>query len=893
MKQRKNRPPILANWLASKFINEALLEELFGDLKEIYEDRIATKGKFYAKCMYWVDTFHLLIGFGSPQLFKNKPAIMYEHYLNIASRNLMKNKWYSLVNIGGLTVGMGVCLLIFQYTYFELSYDKFHDNFQNTYRIITDKTQNDVDDVFASTTYGIGPTGKETIHEIKEYVRMTPQFGGTIVTNPDKNESFSERNIFYVDTTFLQVFNFPLKLGSKESVFDGMYNIVITQKMAEKYFGAENPMGKPLNLSSKGEGLAVGNYIVSGVLEDLPINSHLQFDFLLSMENYMKLGWWGQIRERDNGWKKSRFVTYITLEESANLDLVHKKLNHLTALYRSEITARENIVEKVRLQPIADVHLKPESYMHSGYVTNYGNIKNVEFFLIIAFFILFIAWVNYINLSTARSMHRAKEVGIRKSIGAFRKQLISQFMMESILVNLTAALLAIGLAFSSLPILSGIIGKELELNILQIPMFWGWFSMVIIFGSLLSGLYPAFVLSSFKPISMLGANKTSRAGNTNLRRGLIVFQFLTSLLLISGTYLVHKQITFMKRQDLGLDIEKVMVFNGPERFLDRSTLEAFTTEVARHHSISGVAASGSLPGDGWSKWNLHKPGETITEGQFATPLGVSLNFPEVYDLEFLAGSSFVQSMSNEDYVVIINEEAVRTFGFGSPENAIRKTLIKPGKETEEYKIIGVVKNFHWLSLREPYGPCLFVLSVEGAGFSYFSFKTNLSDIQESLTHIEKTYKSFFPVDVFDYFFLEDEFNRQYQADLQFGNLFLAFAALAIFIACIGLFALVSFSATSRIKEIGIRKVLGASVNNLMMLLSSEYLMLISIAVVLAIPAILYWGKAWLENYAFRIDIEFDLFIIPALVLVLASIITVSYRTYATAKANPVDSLRKE
>ncbi|MDN5211340.1 ABC transporter permease [Fulvivirgaceae bacterium BMA12] len=893
----KPKPPALANWLASKFINKALLEEFFGDLEEIYKDRIAVKGKFYAKCMYWVDTLHLMIGFTSFNLFKtqNNHTVMYKHYLLISGRNLLRNKVYSFINILGLAVGMGVCLTISQYVYFEWSFDRFHDNFQNTYRIVTNEIQGDEDHVYATSTFAIGPSAKETIPEIKQFVRIV--MVGATVAGPDSIRPLNKEflHMLFVDNTFLQVFDFPLKLGNKESVFDEKFNIVITEKTAHKYFGADDPIGKTLTVG--GKWTTERNYTVSGVLEDLPINSHLQFEFLMPMESRPGAAI-GSYTNSD-AWEWDNIVTYVTIDEAADLEAVSKKLDRFIIQNRGKRNTHHHVVEKAVLQPIMDIHLKSGSLLHDYLVTSKGNIQNVRIFSVIALFILLIAWVNYINLSTARSMHRAKEVGIRKSIGAFRKQLIIQFMTEAVLINLTAALLAISIAFSALPILSGIVGRELSLSFLQMPVFWVSFSSVILLGSLLSGLYPAFVLSAFKPVNMLGSGKVVRSGSINLRRGLIVFQFLISLLLIAGTYLVYKQVTFMKNKELGIDMEKILVLKGPRVNLDeanlKSIMQAFKTKAAGYHSISDVTSSATVPGGravyGYN--SFRKLGEPATQNQDGNLIWGGLNFPEVYDFEFLAGSSFTPEMSNGDGVVIINEEAVRVFGLGSPENAIQETLvrIKGNDVLRRYRVIGVVKNFHWHSLKDGHIPYIFSFSP---GVKHFiSFKMNLSNIPESLAHIEKTYKSFFPGNPFDYFFLDDAFNKQYQADVQFGNLFLAFTTLAIFIACIGLFALVSYSATLRIKEIGIRKVLGAGIANLMILLSKEYLVLLSIATVLAFPAILYWGGSWLENYAFRIDIGFDLFVIPASVLALASIITVSYRTYATAKANPVDSLRKE
>ena len=884
---KKKKTPALANWLASKFINEGLLEEFFGDLKEIYEDRISTKGRFYAKLMYWVDVLHLVIGFTSFNLFKgqNNPTIMHKHYLIIAIRNLARTKVYSIINILSLAVGMGVCLTICQYIYFELSYDQFHINNKNIYRIITEESNGELNKTYPKTAYALGVSAVKEIPEITQYVRKERCNRGAIVTNPVNRNIFHEEvnDLLFVDKSFFQVFNFPLKQGNREALFEDKYSIVITQNAARKYFGLDDPIGKTLNINGPP---SPGDYTVTGVLEDLPLNSHMQFDFLMPMENYLEYGWGGAVKKQD-GWNGFEVVTYLTLDESADPDLVCKKLNRLVDQHKQEGSTSH---EKVILQPVADIYMKSDIYSDAGYLNSTGNMQNIRIFSLISFFILFIAWVNYINLSTAQSMQRIKEVGVRKAIGAFRMQLIGQFIFESVLVNLISAILSIGLAYLALPVLNGIIGKEFGLSMLQDPMFWIWFSSIILLGSLLSGLYPAFVLSSFKPISMLGLNKASGIGSVNLRRGLIVFQFLTSLLLTAGTYLVYRQTTFMKNQELNIDIEKIMVLRTQQINLDEkeatANFQSFRNEIIDHHAISAITSSRVTPGQfGVNSYRTSEQSENSTP--YTRSIFAGLYFPETYGLKFIAGNTFTEDRQEGE--AIINEASLRAFGFESPENAIHQKLFTGDRQIT---IVGVVENFDWHSLKESYTP--YVIEVINLrSHPYISVRMNMNNIPEQLAHIEAAFHSFFPDQPFDYFFADDAFNRLYQSEVQFGKIFFSFTTLAVFIACIGLFALASYSAALRVKEFGIRKVLGASTNNLMMLLSREHLALISIAVILSIPAILYWAKMWLENYALRIEIGIDLFIIPALVLVFVSFLAVSHRTYSTAKTNPAESLRKE
>ncbi|RKN77969.1 ABC transporter permease [Ulvibacterium marinum] len=908
MRQKEeNNTPALANWLASKFLKKTQHEEFLGDLEEIYRERVSRNGKFYARMKYWLDMFHILIGFSVLNPFKTDSA-MYGHYLIIAKRNLWRNKVYSAINIFGLATGMGICLLICQYVYFESGYDKFHRNFENIFRVLIHENRNGTDQGTSPyATYMFGEAAKDEIPEIEDFVRVLKANESAVVSHPRSGRPVNENasNFLFADESFLEVFDFPLKSGAKESALNGMGSIVITQKTSEKYFGSDDPIGSTLEING---GNLPGNYIVTGVLKELPLNSQFQFDFLLPLENFWKNGNGGSVN-RYGGWIREMFATYFTISESGDVPLISSKLDELFLKYRGRENADQQVVEKTRLQPIGDVHLKSESYASIDFVSNKGSLKDVRIFSLVAFFVLFIAWVNYINLSTARSMQRAREVGVRKSIGAFRRQLIGQFLVESTLINIVAAFLAIGIAFLALPLLGRIVGKELQLSLLWIPMFWGIFFAIVLIGSFLSGLYPAFILSGFKPISMLGTAKTVQAGNTTLRKGLITFQFLTSLILISGTYLVYKQITYMKNQELGMNIEKVLVLKGPKIIKDspkvidgtdmnqirafnefsRSTFRTFRDEVSTDRSISKVAGSYSLPGrvDFIPISDNRKLGLPESAGRYGRLAFASLDFLETFGFELMAGSTFTKEMSEEEYV-IINEEAVRSFGFGSARDAVGEKLISGGIPVT---VIGVVKDFHWESLREPDAPYIF--SFTDSTPPYISFRMDLSDIHASLEHIERVYDLFYPGNPFDYFFLEEDFNRQYQADVRFGNLFLAFTILGILIACIGLFALVSYSATLRMKEIGVRKVLGAGTGNLMMLLSKEYLVLLLWATVLAIPIILYTSKEWLEGYAFRTSIGFDLLLIPASILLVISIVTVSRQTYSAATLNPVKALKMD
>lgn len=521
-------------------------------------------------------------------------------------------------------------------------------------------------------------------------------------------------------------------------------------------------------------------------------------------------------------------------------------------------------------------------------------MQNVYFFSIIAIFILLMAWVNYLNLSTAQSLNRAKEVDVRKYMGAMKKQLIIQFLVESAIINFIAAILAILIAIVMLPVLNQIIGKEIEFSLLQNMGFWSSFFGIIIIGSLVSSLYPAFLMSSVKPVGITSIGNLTHSGKFSLKKGLVVFQFMISFLLISGTYLVYKQISFMRNKDLGIDMEQILVLTGPRVILESiangqtlsSSYDSFKSLLTSHHSISSVSATSTVPSKGYAFSvdirRFGSPEDSNIEGNLVL---ADTDFINTFGFEFLSVAEIPKTIPEWTYA-FINEEAIDAFELSSPDEAL-------GDELQflsyRVKILGVLKNVHWGSLKEVSPPTLFILDNEYR--AYYSIKMSLNDVPTTLSHIEKSFKTAFPEDSFEYFFLDDSFNNQYQSDLQFQNLFLTFSILAIFIACLGLFALVSFSANLKVKEIGVRKVLGANMGSLMMLLSKEYMVLLGIATMLAIPFVIFGSNSWLKNYAYRIDVGIELIIIPAFFLFLIATITVSYRIVMASNANPKDSLK--
>lgn len=886
-----HKPPKFFLKLFRWYCDPRLVKPIEGDLMELYDERVKAKGKQKANWLFIRDVLLLIRkdiirpAEGSREL---NAYGLFKHNLKTGSRSLIRDKAYTTINVLGLAIGMAVCLSIFQYVYFQLNYDTFHFDHENTYRVIIRETNSNTQEAYPDGIgYGFGLAAAREVPGVKKAVRKGRVNITAAVTNPENKKVFYEEvnDLLFVDHSFFEMFNFPLIRGNKASLFADDYNIVITEKAARKYFGREDPMGKTLVISGPP---SPGKYTVSGVLQDPPLNGHLQFDFLMPLNNYLQYGWGGAVK-RQSDWTGFEVVTYLTLDELADLSNVVEKLNTLIARNTQELEIKKEVV----LQPIADIYLKSGSLAYPGYINETGDIQNILILCAISFLIILIAWTNYINLATSQSLKRAKEVGIRKTLGARRKNLISQFILESLLMNAFAAVLAIGFAFLLLPVLNEFIGKELKLSLLYLPNSWIGFLSVVLMGGLLAGTYPAFILSNFRPINAL-KNKVATAGNVSLKKGLIVFQFLASLLLISATYLVYRQVTFLKDQELNTNLETVLLLKGPSVVENQKkgmqTFNVFQEELAKNHKIETVCGSARAPGEFWIGGKLRNLNTPVSEAPHSRGFGVTRNFDKTYGLVFLAGGGFTKAMLDKS-VCIINESALATYDFESAEEAMNQTLFDDDGGQPQ-TIVGVVKDFHWHSLREDHQPYVLNLFEERMPAN-ISIKLNASSLKETLTHIETNFKMFFPGNPFEYSFADKRFNQQYQAEQQFAKLFFFFSTLAIFIGCVGLFALVSYSVNSKVKEIGIRKVLGASVDNIVMLLSRDYFQLIFIAIGIAIPVVWIGGKAWLDHYANRISIGVDILVVPAIVLVFIAILTVSYRTIRSASANPVESLRDE
>lgn len=816
---------------------------------------------------------------------------MFKNYLRTAVRNLARKKGYSFINIAGLTIGLASCLIIFQFVVFEYSFDGFHEHEDDIYRVLQaiPLQAEPFEAGGAYTPYGLGPALEEDVPEVRHVTRVHPD-GAAIVSNPARAEMvFEEGQTYYVDRAFLQMFTFPLTAGSIETALQPG-TILLSESTAEKYFPSSNPIGQPLRVTGQVE----GEYRVAGIFEDVPTNSHLAFDLLLPMEDLIRESY---DDEPEGGWSWNNFSTYVQLRSDANVPAVEQKMTDAYEARRGEELRQQG--RKVRLwaQPLEDIHLNAEIVGPANEVM--GSYRTVYFFTVIGLVTLLIALVNYVNLATARALDRAREVGVRKAIGAQRRQLLTQFLSESAFTNLIAAVFAVVFAVVFTPVVNNLADTELTGALWTNAWFWVAFIVTFSVATLLAGLYPAFVLSSFKPVSVLKARTRSVGGQLWLRRGLVVLQFAASVVLIGGTAVVYDQLTYMRRMDLGLDLDQVLTVTGPSVLpegTDQAT--AMSTFVERLRSLPDVrqvATSTSLPGQGFN-WNgasvrrAEDPPASVIRG---VATYVDTSFAALYGLELVAGRGFEDitappsDSSDAPWSVIANETAVRTLGFKSPSEAVGHALDIGGNDAV---IAGVYKDFKWTSAHQPQQNIFFGRFDAGRRVS---LRIAAADISSTISTIENVFESQFPGNVFQYEFLDEAFDQQYQNDERFATLFTLFAGLAIAIACLGLFGLASFTTQQRTKEIGVRKVLGATPSGLVGMLAKDFLKLVVVAVVIALPLAYLLMQRWLEQFAYRIDVEPGLFAVVGAATMLLALLTVAYQSIRAAMTDPAQSLRME
>jgi putative ABC transport system permease protein len=803
---------------------------------------------------------------------------MLTNFFTVAFRNLFKHKTFSFINIFGLAIGMAAGLLIFQYVRFELSYDKFEANSPNIYRIETDRyNEGKLSTQWAAGTAGIGPLVKDNLPEVTNLARI--RTAQAVMSYQDKE--FREEKMLYVNEGFLPMFGYPALKGSVTDALKNIDQVVLTTSTARKYFGDADPIGKTILMDKKEP------FKVIAVIPDPPANTHLKFNMLLSFATFQKF-----VNDpTTTQWYWDGFFAYIQVRPGTDPQTLEKKINDLSNKTWGEAMkkTKEGIV--FLLQPLASIHL---SANHMAEAEVNGDGKAITFLLIISVFIIVIAWINYINLATARSIERAKEVGIRKTLGSLRRQLIGQFLFESLLINILATILAIGLIAACLPVFNAVAGKHMNLSLLATSGFWSTLAIIFVTGTLLSGIYPAFVLSSFKPITVLKGKLTTSSHGSFLRQALVVGQFAASVLLMVGTFTVYRQLRFMQQQDLGVKIDQTLVLKGPN-VLDSTydnKLSGFRDEILRIPGINYITSSTEVPGQkvGWNAGGIAEVGADGSKARQYRVIGIDYDFVKAFDMKIIAGRNFSRDFRSDTGAVLYNEAAIKNMGFRSPQEVLNKRINFWGKQ---YTIVGIVSNHHQESLREAYDAHIFRLIPDANTYYSLKLSSNRNAYEGIIAAVKTQFRSFFPGNPFEYFYLEDHYAEQYQGDRQFGRTFSLFAGLAIFVSCLGLLGLASFVTTQRTKEIGIRKISGAGAGNILALLTKDFLRPILISFLIATPLTWFVLEKWLDNYAFRISLTPWLFIGPAILILLVALLTITTQTLRAANANPVRSLRSE
>lgn len=806
---------------------------------------------------------------------------MLKNYLKVAVRNLWKNKGYSAINILGLAVGLATCLLIVLYVWDELGYDRYNTKAERIYRV-------DGDIKFGGNHFILAvasdPTAAALLHDypqVEQAVRFRG-YGGFRVTKD--NESLQEKRVIYTDASLFDVFTLPVLNGDPKTALKEPNSVVITETTARRYFNSTDVVGKNLLVND------TANVKITAVIKDLPVQSHFNFDFFVSLA--------GVTEARQNDWLSNNFNTYIVLKKGADPKALEAQFDAMVNKYvgpqakqilniSMEDLKKDGNYVRYTLTPLLDIHL------HSNKTAELGansNIQYVYIFSIIALFILLIACVNFMNLATARSSNRAKEVGVRKVLGSLRSNLIGQFLSESMLISFVSLVLALLLVVVLLPWFNNLAGKQINIGLFGNPWLISSLIALVAVVGLLAGSYPAFFLSAFSPIQVLKGKLGAGFKNSWLRSSLVVFQFTISIILIISTTVIYRQLNYIRNKNLGFQREQVLVLQNTDAL--RKNAGAFKEELLKMPGVENITMTGYLPTNDWRSDNPLFPDPANTKNALSTQVWrVDENYIPTLGMKMLQGRNFSKAFPTDSTGLVINEAAAKLLAFKDPVNkALWYLKDFPDKTMSRLHIIGVVKDFNFNSLRQQVTPLVLMLSPQSG---CMALRINTKNIPGLLAQIEHTWQAMASGRRFSYSFMDDDFNKQYNAEQRTGKIFISFAMLAILIACLGLFGLITYAAEQRIKEIGIRKVLGASVGNIVGMLSADFLKLVMLSGLLAFPFAWWAMNKWLKDFAYRIDIGWWVFVAAGAIAVLIALTTVSFRAIQAALANPVKSLRSE
>jgi len=809
---------------------------------------------------------------------------MLRNYLKIAIRNLWKNKTFSFINIAGLAIGLSCFLLIALYVLDELSFDKYNANADRIYRINSDIRFGGADLHMPVSSDMMGPVLKKDYPQIEQYTRLYTFNGDKLVKKG--NDYISEGHVAHADSTFFDVFTFPAIEGDTRTALNEPNTVVLTESMAKKYFNSVHALGKNIEIKDEKSPL----YKVTAVIKDMPENSHFRFDFLFSMKNVDYN--WGQFTSHN-------FYTYLLLKKGTDYKAFEKNFDQYIDKYvlpEAKQFMNINSMDEFKkagnslvytLMPLTKIHLHSNRPYE---LTASGNIQYVYIFSAVALFILIIACINFMNLTTARSANRAREVGIRKVLGTDKGQLINQFLFESTSMVIFSLLIAIVGVWLVLPLFNDVAAKQMTASSLFTPYTLPLLIALPFVVGLMAGAYPAFFLSAFRPIEVLKGKLKLGTKSGSLRSVLVVIQFATSIILIIGTVVVYRQLHYIQSRNLGFNKDQVLIVNGVGALNNNMT--AFKNDVLQLPGVSSGTLGGYLP-----VTNSYRSDNTFsTEAVMTTKTGfdmqnwlIDYDYIKTMGMEIIKGRNFSRDFGSDSSAIIINETTAKIIGYKDP---IGKQLFRSvdNGRIKPFTIIGVVRNFNFETLHHEVGPLSFLLST-GGGLA--SFKITTADINQLVAQVESKWKSMAPGLPFSYRFLDDSFNEMYRSEQRVGKIALVFSVLAILIACLGLFGLATFIAEQRTKEIGIRKVLGASVQGIVQMLSKDFMRLVAVSFVIAAPTAWYFMHKWLQDFAYRINISWWIFVAAGLAALLIALVTVSFQAIRAAITNPVKSLRTE
>ena len=794
---------------------------------------------------------------------------------------MKRHKGYSFINIAGLAIGMACCILILLYVADELSYDRFHKNKDRIYRVNAISSIGTTSRRYATVPPALAPGLADSIPEIEAFTRLmeTPSLRGRIDDN-----SIEITDCFFVDSAFFNIFTHEFIAGAPESVFENPDSIVITEETADRLFGDESPMGKIIDL---GESRVVQ---IRGVIKNVPNNSHIHFNGLLPLSFIRDES--GNPVDFSEAAYFCEWYAYLLIRESTHYGDVERKIMETVEEKWGDLYREKGTTRQYPLQNIKDLHLRSTSEYEQG---NPGDINTVYLFSSIALFVLFIACFNFINLSTARSTNRAREVGMRKVIGSQKNQIVRQFLSESIIMSIVGLVIGIMLVQLALPSFNRLAGKEFDSsNLMSSTVLLGLLGIIIVTG-IIAGSFPAFILSAFDPITVLKGKLSSTSNNITLRKILVVFQFSISIFMIVGILVIIRQLDYIKNINLGFDKEQMVVipfFGNRQNEEGAGRHEALRNKMLQNSSILSASFSIDRPGGDLGYDAFLPEGKSNDETLRAMRYWVDHNFIKTYGMEVVKGRDFSESFSTDaDQALIINEKAAAALGWG--EDVLGKRLVNVSRDNRPGIIVGVVKDFHSASMKMEISPV--VMALDPRFFAFISARIRPDNVSNTLSFLEGSLREIYPDREFDYsyYFIDDDFRSKYPEEEKIREIYIAFGFLAVFVACLGLFGLASYSVEQRTKEIGIRKVLGASGREIVLLLSKEFSKWVFAANIIAWPLAYYIMNRWLGNFAYRIGVKWDIFIFSGIITAIIALFTVSFHSIKAANSNPVNALKYE